>query len=37
MKISFKLLDGNRLASNNNKVLMQYIIDEAFSKPISQL
>lgn len=29
MKISFKLLDGNRLASNNNKVLMQYIIDEA--------
>lgn len=32
MKISFKLLDGNRLASNNNKVLMQYIIDEAFLK-----
>ena len=29
MKISFKLLDGNRLASDNNKVLMQYIIDEA--------
>ena len=32
MKISFKLLDGNRLASNNNKVLLQYIIDEAFLK-----
>lgn len=32
MKISFKLLDGNRLASNNNKVLSQYIIDEAFLK-----
>ena len=32
MKISFKLLDGNRLASNNNKVLMQYIIDEALLK-----
>ena len=32
MKISFKLLDGNRLASNNNKVLYQYIIDEAFLK-----
>ena len=30
MKISFKLLDGNRLASDNNKVLSQYIIDEAF-------
>lgn len=30
MKISFKLLDGNRLASNNNKVLSQYIIDESF-------
>lgn len=30
MKISFKILDGNRLASNNNKVLSQYIIDEAF-------
>lgn len=32
MKISFKLLDGNRLASNNTKVLSQYIIDEAFLK-----
>lgn len=32
MKISFKLLDGNRLASNNNKVLSQYIIDETFLK-----
>ena len=32
MKISFKLLDRNRLASNNNKVLSQYIIDEAFLK-----
>ena len=32
MKISFKLLDGNRLASNNNKVLSQYIIDEDFLK-----
>lgn len=30
MKISFKLLDGNRLVSNNNKVLSQYIIDESF-------
>ena len=30
MKISFKLLDGNRLASDNNKVLSQYIIDESF-------
>ena len=30
MKISFKLLDGNRLASNNTKVLSQYIIDESF-------
>ena len=29
MKISFKVLDGNKIASNNNKVLMQYIIDEA--------
>ena len=28
MKISFKVLDGNKIASNNNKVLMQYIIDE---------
>ena len=35
MKISFKLLDGNRLASNNNKVLYQYIIDEAFLKGLS--
>ena len=32
MKISFKLLDGNKVASNNNKVLSQYIIDEAFLK-----
>ena len=32
MKISFKLLDGNRLASNNNKVLSQYIIDETLLK-----
>lgn len=32
MKISFKLLDGNKVASNNNKVLYQYIIDEAFLK-----
>ena len=32
MKISFKLLDGNRLASNNNKVLSQYIIDETVLK-----
>lgn len=32
MKISFKLLDGNRLASNNTKVLSQYIIDEDFLK-----
>ena len=32
MKISFKLLDGNRLASNNTKVLSQYIIDEGFLK-----
>ena len=32
MKISFKLLDGNRLASNNTKVLSQYIIDEALLK-----
>lgn len=32
MKISFKLLDGNRLATNNTKVLSQYIIDEAFLK-----
>lgn len=32
MKISFKLLDGNRLASNNSKVLSQYIIDEDFLK-----
>ena len=31
MKISFKLLDGNRLASNN-KVLSQYIIDETVLK-----
>lgn len=30
MKISFKLLDGNKVASNNNKVLSQYIIDEGF-------
>ena len=30
MKISFKVLDGNKVASNNNKVLSQYIIDEAF-------
>ena len=30
MKISFKLLDGNKVASNNNKVLSQYIIDESF-------
>ena len=30
MKISFKLLDENRLASDNNKVLSQYIIDESF-------
>ena len=30
MKISFKVLDGNRVASNNNKVLSQYIIDESF-------
>ena len=29
MKISFKVLDENKIASNNNKVLMQYIIDEA--------
>ena len=29
MKISFKVLDGNKVASNNNKVLSQYIIDEA--------
>ena len=29
MKISFKVLDGNKIASNNNKVLSQYIIDEA--------
>lgn len=32
MKISFKLLDGNKVASNNNKVLSQYIIDEGFLK-----
>ena len=30
MKISFKVLDGNKVASNNNKVLSQYIIDESF-------
>ena len=30
MKISFKVLDGNKFASNNNKVLSQYIIDESF-------
>ena len=30
MKISFKVLDGHRVASNNNKVLSQYIIDESF-------
>ena len=29
MKISFKVLDRNKVASNNNKVLSQYIIDEA--------
>lgn len=32
MKISFKILDGNILASENNKVLSQYIIDETFLK-----
>ena len=32
MKISFKVPDGNKVASNNNKVLLQYIIDEAFLK-----
>ena len=32
MKISFKVLDGNKVASNNNKVLSQYIIDEGFLK-----
>ena len=37
MKISFKLLDGNRLASDNNKVLLQYIIDEAFLKNHPQI
>ena len=36
MKISFKVLDGNKVASNNNKVLSQYIIDEGFLKsPLS--
>ena len=36
MKISFKVLDGNKVASNNNKVLSQYIINEGFLKsPLS--
>lgn len=35
MKISFKVLDGNKIASNNNKVLSQYIIDESYLNNLS--